>query len=67
MPTITQFEIALTACLYADPPVDHRLSPDASALTTVFAEMRYNNEASRDAAAMKPKQIDAYERWKQPV
>lgn len=63
MPTVTQFEIALTACLEADPPKDCRLSEDASALTSVFAEMRYLKQAFRDFDALEPKQQDAYKRW----
>lgn len=65
MPTTTQFEIALTACLETEPPKDYRLSEDASALTTVFAEMRYLNETFRDFDVLEPKQQAAFLRWKQ--
>lgn len=67
MPTLTQVEIALTACLYADPPQDHRLSADASSLTAVFAEMRFFKQSSRELAQFTAKQTAAFGRWKQPV
>ena len=63
MPTLAEVQLALQRCMSAEPPIDVRLSADALQLATVFAEMRYRNEDSLDRAALKPKQIDAFDRW----
>ena len=63
MPTLTEVQEALQRCLTAEPPEDSRLSPDAAQLTTVFAEMRFAREHVRDRESLKPKQVDAFDRW----
>jgi hypothetical protein len=63
MPTLDEVQAALQSCMTAQPPVDYDLSPDASQLATVFAEMRFAGERVRDMAALKPKQLDALGRW----
>lgn len=46
-----------------EPPHDFSLSPDASQLATVFAEMLHGRESERPLEAFKPKQLDAFNRW----
>ena len=64
MPSITEYQSALIACLTADPPVKERLSKDASRLTDVWVEMAYNKEAARPLESLKADQLAAYERWR---
>lgn len=64
MVTFDQVSKALERCMKAEPPQNFALSKDASQLATVFAEMSYARQAERPLADFKPKQLDAFERWK---
>lgn len=63
MPTFNDVQRALEQCMKAEPPRDFSLSPDASQLATVFAEMLHGRESERPLEAFKPKQLDAFNRW----
>lgn len=63
MPTFNEVQKALEQCMKVEPPHDFRLSPDASQLATVFAEMLHGRESERPLEAFKPKQLDAFNRW----
>jgi hypothetical protein len=64
MPTFEDVQKALDRCMTAQPTVNYALSPDASQLGTVFAEMMCFKENDRDLNNFTPKQLDAFERWK---
>lgn len=63
MPTFEQVQKALDHCMKVEPSVNYCLSPDASQLGTVFAEMLYHKQGERPLYAFKPKQLAAFERW----
>lgn len=63
MPSYSQIQQALTACMKAEPPVDFALSKDSSQLAAVFAEMMFDGQAERPLEALTPKQRAAFERW----
>jgi hypothetical protein len=64
MPTFEEVVKALDRCMTIEPPVNYALSPDASQLGTVFAEMQYFQQSERPLEDFKPKQREAFERWK---
>ena len=63
MPALSEVQKALEQCMKAEPPRDFSLSPDASQLATVFAEMLHGRESERPLEAFKPKQLAAFNRW----
>jgi len=67
MPSVTQYQTALIACLNAEPPRDYCLSDDASHLASVYAEMVANKEQNRELNVLKPMQREAYKRWSKAV
>lgn len=46
MPTFNEVQKALEQCMKVEPPHDFSLSPDASQLATVFAEMLHGRESA---------------------
>jgi hypothetical protein len=64
MPTFTQVQTALMACMQAEPPKDYVLSKDSSKLATVFAEMDYHKQNERPIEDFTPGQAAAFERWR---
>jgi hypothetical protein len=63
MPTLAEVQQALQRCMSAEPAVEFALSADASRLSTVFAEMLYAKEVTRDLDQFSEKEADAYRRW----
>jgi len=63
MPSFEDFQRALQRCLAAEPPQASRLSADASALATVYAEMNYFGTAERGLEALPERQRAAFLRW----
>jgi hypothetical protein len=53
----------------AEPPIDYRLSADASQLAGVFASMLYGRtpgmEPVRPREALSPKEAAAFDRWQE--
>ncbi|WP_341677612.1 DUF3717 domain-containing protein [Niveibacterium sp. SC-1] len=66
MPSLEDIQRALQRCLAAEPPQASRLSADASALATVYAEMNYFRTAERRLEGLPEKQRDAFLRWAEP-
>ncbi len=64
MPSFEEVTKALDNCMGVEKPVNYSLSPDASQLGTVFAEMMYHKQTELPLEAFKPKQLAAFERWK---
>lgn len=67
MPTLSEVQKALERCLRAEPPIDYQLSPDASQLATVFADMLYGRqpgvEPVRPLEVFSEKQLAAFSKW----
>ena len=63
MPSFHQVVAAIDRCMLVEPTLDFVLSPDASELGTVFAEMMYYHQDDRDISAFTAKQREAYQRW----
>lgn len=63
MPTISQIQAALNRCMQMEPPQNHTLSPDASQIATVLAEMNYFKEGERSLDSLKETQKQSVLRW----
>lgn len=64
MPTSTQYQAALAACMEVQPTVDYTLPKDASQLVDVYVDMDYKRQKDRPLEELTPKQFAAYNRWK---
>ena len=63
MPTFNDIQKALVRCLSAEPPQNYCLSPDASQITEVFAEMIYRHATEWPQDSMTEKQWAAFQKW----
>jgi hypothetical protein len=54
---------ALQRCLEAEPTVNYCLSPDASSLASVLAEMNYFGRETYDTETLSVKKKAAFQRW----
>ena len=66
MPSLEDIQRALQRCLAAEPPQALRLSADASALATVYAEMNHFGTTECELEGLAQKQRDAFLRWAEP-
>lgn len=63
MPSFNDIQLALEACMAAEPPKDYVLSKDSSLIADVWAEMLFTKEPERPLSAFSEKSRDAYLRW----
>lgn len=69
MVSLADLTAALDACMQANPPADkeHRLHPDANAMGDPFAVMVLGRLSEIERASIRPRSLEAFERWKVPA
>lgn len=61
---IRELEAAINAARRAESAPEHCLPADASCLATIYGEMIYSRETSRDLATLTETQRATFERWR---
>ncbi|HEY8096953.1 MAG TPA: DUF3717 domain-containing protein [Methylobacter sp.] len=61
--TFKELQLVIDRCMKAQPTLNFALSPDASQLATVFAEMMVFKEDERPLEKFTARQLEAFERW----
>lgn len=65
--SFAQVQRALMRCMAAHPPagLELTLHPEANALADVFGLMSYTRMTDIERGALKPGQLEAFERWRE--